>query len=323
MLNLSNINDVPPSQKRQERLKRLYQVATTSPTEQVNPNTANIDKASIKEQLTLINQQDASVTDAVNKAIPQLSPLVEAIIQHFQHYPDTARLIYVGAGTSGRLGVLDAVECVPTFGIEPGIVIGIIAGGENALTQAVEGAEDSAQLAITDLDALTLTPADTVIGISASGGAAYVTKALQAAKQAGCLTGAITNNPKAKLLGIAQHDVILHTGPEVITGSTRMKAGTAQKLVLNMLSTTVMMNLGHTYGNVMIDVKPTNEKLIDRAIRLTSALADTSMEMAKSTLEQTDFKVKPAVVMLINQWDRPMAEQKLTETSGQLWPLID
>lgn len=323
MLNLFSINHVPPSQKRQERLERLYQVATTSPTEQVNPNTATIDKASIQDQLTLINQQDASVTDAVNKAIPQLSPLVEAIIQRFQQYTDTARLIYVGAGTSGRLGVLDAVECVPTFGIEPGIVIGIIAGGENALTQAVEGAEDSAQLAITDLNALTLTPADTVIGVSASGGAAYIIKALQTAKQAGCLTGAITNNPKAKLLDIAHHDVIIHTGPEVITGSTRMKAGTAQKLVLNMLSTTVMMNLGHTYGNVMIDVKPTNEKLIDRAIRLTSALAGTSMEVAKSTLEQTGFKVKPAVVMLINQWDRRMAEQKLTETNGQLWPLID
>lgn len=311
------------SPQRAQRLQRLYKATTSSPTENVNPTTANIDQISVEEQLTLINQADATVTTAVQQAIPQLVPLLEAMVKRFREHPETARLIYVGAGTSGRLGVLDAVECVPTFGTPPGQIIGIIAGGKEALTEAVEGAEDDGKQAKKDLAALNLTPADTVIGVSASGGAEYAIQALAMAKQAGCLTGAITNNPNAKLLGAGKHAVVIETGPEVITGSTRMKAGTAQKLVLNMISTTLMVNLGRTYGNVMVDVQPTNAKLRQRAERLVSALAEVPAEKAKAVLEQTRYQVKTAVAMLINGWDLNKAKEQLQAANGHLCSCID
>jgi len=233
-------------------------------TEGRNPRTENIDQLPTLDLLTVMNAEDAAVAQVVRAALPAVAQAVDAIVAAIQK---GGRLIYVGAGTSGRLGVLDAVECVPTFGVDPGLVVGIIAGGNAALTNAIEGAEDRTHDGRSDLQAVNLTEQDVVVGIAASGRTPYVLGAIEFANQLGAVTVGIACNQPSPLLDMAPIRIALPVGPEVITGSTRLKAGTAQKMVLNMLSTATMIRLNKVYGNSMVDVRVTNAKLADRARR--------------------------------------------------------
>src|SRR5690625_1465200 len=214
----------------------------------------------IEEIAYLMNDEDRKVPEAIKKVLPELTELIEAVIHSFEQ---NGRLIYIGAGTSGRLGILDAAECVPTFGTPPEKVVGLIAGGEKAIKDAVEGAEDSKELGIEDLKNINLNEKDIVIGIAASGRTPYVLGGLEYARKVGAKTGAISNNSKTKISALADYPVEVITGPEVLTGSTRLKAGTAQKLVLNMISTISMVKTGKVYENLMVDVQATNEKLVE------------------------------------------------------------
>ena len=288
-------------------------------TESRNPNTTKIDQLSTLEMLTVINDEDARVAGAVRQALPQIAQAVDAISARMR---DGGRLIYTGAGTSGRLGVLDAVECVPTFSAPPGLVIGLIAGGEKALTQAAEGAEDDPQAGKADLLALNLAPNDSVVGIAASGRTPYVIGALQAANDIGAFTTAVTCNTGAPMLEYAQVGIVAQVGAEVITGSTRLKSGTAQKLILNMLSTAVMIKLGKVYGNLMVDVMVTNEKLADRARRIVVEVTGISYEEANNLLIQTDNHVKTAIVMALKNVTVEEARQQLDATKGVLAQII-
>ena len=217
------------------------------------------------ELLTLINEQDHLVAPAVAKAIPQLTPLVEGIVKRMER---GGRLFYIGAGTSGRLGVLDASECPPTYGVPQDLVIGLIAGGDTALRNSVESAEDNENQAWNDLAPYQPGPEDTLVGLAASGTTPYVIGGLKRAREAGLLTGCITCNPGAPITGACEYPVVAVVGPEVVTGSTRMKSGTAQKLLLNMITTTVMIRLGRVRDNRMVDMKLSNAKLIDRGARM-------------------------------------------------------
>jgi N-acetylmuramic acid 6-phosphate etherase len=232
-------------------------------------------------------------------------------------------LFYFGAGTSGRLGVLDAAECPPTYSTPPELVQGIIAGGDRALRIAVEGAEDSAELGRQDVESVGVRPQDVVIGISASGGAAYVVSAMEAARASGAYTAAITCHPSGKLALSVDQPIVVQVGPEAITGSTRMKAGTAQKLILNMISTATMVQLGKTYENLMVDVKPTNLKLRDRAARIVSSLGRVSYEEAEHLLGQANDQVKTAVVMARLQVPVDEAQRRLAAANGKLRRTIE
>jgi N-acetylmuramic acid 6-phosphate etherase len=236
-------------------------------TEMRNPNSTYIDKDSTEQILEIINNEDQTVPKALSspKIIKTIASLVDAVVNSFQQ---DGRLFYIGAGTSGRLGILDASECVPTFGVEPTMVQGIIAGGTKAITASVEGAEDSLTLAPQDLKQRNLNSNDIVIGIAASGRTPYVISALQYAHKIGCKTGSISCNPNAEMSKYADFPIEAVVGPEVVTGSTRMKSGTAQKLLLNMISTTSMIRLGKTYSNLMVDVQPMNHKLVERSSRI-------------------------------------------------------
>ena len=238
------------------------------------------------------------------------------------------RLIYVGAGTSGRLGVLDASESPPTFGLPANRVIGVIAGGETALTTSVEGAEDNAEQAIQDLEPLNLNRNDTVVGISASGNAPYVVAALRYAKQNGAFTASISSNAGSKIEAVSDHAMVTATGAEPIAGSSRMNAGTAQKLVLNLISTGLMVALGRTYGNVMVALRPSNQKLEARAIRMVAALTNVGETDAKQALQQTaprseDWHVRAAIVMLTHGVDVNEALDLLASSGGRLATLLD
>lgn len=285
------------------------------PTEQVNPRTTDIDLISTAEVLQKINAEDQMVAQAVNRAIPQIAAVVDAIKVAFEN---GGRLLYFGAGTSGRLGVLDASECPPTYGAPPSLVQAFIAGGETALRNAVEGAEDSAEMGQDDVAKAKVQPVDVVVGISASGQAPYVVAAVEAARAIGCFTAGITCDANSKLAQAAQQAIVVEVGPEVIAGSTRMKAGTAQKLVLNMLTTGAMIQTGKTYQNLMVDVQPTNLKLKARARRMVAALSDISVEEAEQFLEQTNYQVKSAVIMAIDKISLAEAEQRLKAVSGKL-----
>ncbi len=285
------------------------------PTEQINPRTGDIDMLSTVDLLQRINAEDAQVATVVALAIPQIAPVVDAIHQAFQA---GYRLFYIGAGTSGRLGVLDASECPPTYGAPPEQVQAIIAGGTIALTQAVEGAEDSADMGEKDIQTAGVRAGDVVVGISASGGAPYVVAALEAAKALGCYTAGITCYADSLLAKIANQAIVAEVGPEVITGSTRMKAGTAQKLILNMLTTAAMIQSGKTYGNLMVDVQPTNLKLRERARRIVAHLSGITMEAADAVLSQTAYQVKPAVLMACGKIPLEAAQQRLTAAGGKL-----
>lgn len=234
-------------------------------TELRNPNSLDLDQKSIREILELMNREDATIPLAIREVLDKIEIVVNYVVQAFQN---GGRLIYAGAGTSGRLGILDASECPPTFGVDKNLVQGIIAGGLKAVTDAIEGAEDNEQAGGEDLKKVSLTNKDVVIGIAASGRTPYVIGALKYAKEIGAKTASISNNANSKIGEIADVAIEVVTGPEIITGSTRLKAGTAQKLVLNMISTTSMIKIGKVYENLMVDVQPTNKKLIERSKKL-------------------------------------------------------
>ena len=282
-------------------------------TEQRNPRTMNLDKMSIQEMLQLMNEEDAKVAGAIKTALPQIEKAVATITESLK---TGGRLIYMGAGTSGRLGVLDAAECVPTFGVSPNLVVGLIAGGERAMTKAVEGAEDSRELGQEDLANLKLTEADTVVGIAASGRTPYVIGGLLYAKEVGASTVTIACNLDSEISKYSKIAIEADAGPEVLTGSTRLKAGTSQKLILNMLSTWSMVGVGKVYQNLMVDVQPTNEKLEERSKRIIMEATECSYEEANQTFEAADKQVKLAIVMLLTGSEKEDAQERLERTKG-------
>ena len=281
-------------------------------TEKRNPNTLNLDKMELHEFLEIMAEEDKKVPLAVQKEIPQITLAVEEIIKHLK---DGGRLIYIGAGTSGRLGVLDAVECPPTFGTTEE-VLGLIAGGERAFIKAVEGAEDSLTLAADELKILNLTKKDIVVGIAASGRTPYVIGGLEYADAVGAGTVAISCNKDAKISKYAAIAIEVDCGPEILTGSTRLKAGTAQKLILNMLSTASMVGMGKVYGNLMVDLKATNEKLVERAKRIVMEATGISHEEAEKVLKESSGKAKEAIVMILANCSYEEAVFKLEESNG-------
>lgn len=280
-----------------------------------NPATMELDKLSTLAMLTCINDEDRKVPDAIRLVLPAVAQAVDLAADALKQ---GGRLIYLGAGTSGRLGVLDASECPPTFGVPHGMVIGLIAGGPGALLKAVEGAEDDIALGMRDLQDLQLTATDMVVGLAASGRTPYVIGALRYARELGCPTAAISCNPDSPIAQEAQVAISPVVGPEALTGSTRMKSGTAQKLVLNMLSTGAMVKLGKVYQNLMVDVKATNVKLVDRACRIVVEATGVSRAEAEHALRQTDFEVKPAILMLLKGVSAEQARQDLRQHHGYL-----
>ncbi|WP_091898626.1 N-acetylmuramic acid 6-phosphate etherase [Marinilactibacillus piezotolerans] len=283
-------------------------------TEQRNPRSMNLDTLSVPEMTELMNEEDTTVTKAIRQSMNQINDLITVVIKQMEK---GGRLFYIGAGTSGRLGILDAAECVPTFGTSPEWVQGIIAGGEKAVLEAVEGAEDSEALAVKDLKDKNLNEIDVVIGIAASGRTPYVKGALKYAQEVGAQTGSISNNPKAAISALAKYPVEVVTGPEVLTGSTRLKAGTAQKLVLNMISTVTMVKLGKAYENLMVDVQATNEKLVDRSKRIIMEATDCSFEEAEKYYEQS-HSVKTAIVQILAEVTLGEAESLLDQKHGRV-----
>ena len=265
-------------------------------TEMIDPRFANIDGLSTLDLLDLFNKNDQSVAESVARVIPTIAEVIQAISNRLSH---GGRLIYLGAGTSGRLGVLDASECIPTFSIEDGLVIGLIAGGDAALRKGIEGAEDSRDGAIAELKDLGLSEADVLVGIAASGRTPYAIGALEYAQKIGALAVALTCNPNSEMAKYSDFAIEVDTGPEILAGSTRLKAGTAQKLVLNMISTVTMINLGKTFGNLMIDLQVTNIKLQDRAIRIIQAATQCEATEAEAKLLEADNQVKVAIAMIL------------------------
>lgn len=288
-------------------------------TEKPNPRTVNIDRLSTRDILEVMNEEDASVAGAVRRVLPAIAQAVDAITDRLRQ---GGRLFYVGAGTSGRLGVLDAVECVPTFSADPETVQGIVAGGNIALTEAVEGAEDDVEAGRAVMIAKGINSRDVVVGIAASGRTPYVIGALETARAAGATTVSVTCNEPAAMLEIADIPIAAVVGPEIITGSTRLKSGTAQKMILNMLSTATMIQLGKVYGNLMIDVKVTNQKLAIRAQRIVAQVTGLSQEEAAHLLAQTGQQVKPAIVMALRNVSAEEAQQRLADAGGMLRAVI-
>lgn len=282
-------------------------------TEKTNKDTVNIDIVSSLEVAQMINNEDLKVAQKVRENLTSIAQAIDLISENFLN---DGRLFYFGAGTSGRLGVLDASECPPTFNSPCDMVQGIIAGGDRALRYAIEGAEDSIELAKEDFTKCAVTKNDTVCAISASGNANYVIEILRLAKENNTKTIAITCNPKAKMSSYADINICIETGAEAITGSTRMKAGTAQKMVLNMLTTGAMVKIGKTYKNFMIDVKPTNTKLKDRAVRITAQIAEADYETAKNLLEQNNYKIKESILQLKYNIDFNKAQELLKAENG-------
>lgn len=286
---------------------------TNLTTEKRNEKTTDLDKMSISTALKLMNQEDQQVAKAIQKVLPKIKPVIEATITAFKH---GGRLIYLGAGTSGRLGALDAAECVPTFGVSPNQVIGLIAGGKQAMTLAVEGAEDDLTLAKKDLSALKLNDKDVVVGIAASGRTPYVIGGLKYARDLGATTASIACNLDALISQYAEFAIEVDCGPEFLTGSTRLKAGTAQKMILNMLSTISMIGIGKVYHNLMVDVKPTNEKLVERSKRIIMQATDCTYEVAEKTFIEAKQDVKLAIVMLLTNCSAKEGKEKLQRAQG-------
>lgn len=284
-------------------------------TEQRNPNSMNIDRLSAQDIVRVINNEDKQVPMAVEKCLSQIAEAVEKIVDAFQQ---GGRLVYVGAGTSGRLGVLDASECPPTYGVSPEMVVGLIAGGERALRHSIEGAEDNAEQGKADLQAVNFSEKDVLVGIAASGRTPYVLGALDYANELGATTVSIASNPNsamAKVVDIAIETVV---GAEVLTGSSRMKSGTAQKLVLNMLTTASMILLGKCYENLMVDVQASNEKLRARAIKIVMEVTECEREVAENTLKIAENNAKLAIMMILSGFDKEPAERILSEHHGRL-----
>ena len=267
------------------------------------------------EIVTLMNDEDASVPAAIRPALPTIAAAVEAIARRLR---DGGRLYYAGAGTSGRLAVLDAVECVPTFSVSPDLVTPLMAGGAAALTRSVEGAEDDVDLARRDVMAAGVGANDALVGVAASGTTPYVVAALEAARERGAVTAAISNNEPAPILELADYPIAAVTGPEVLSGSTRLKAGTAQKLILNMISTAAMVRLGKVHGNRMIDVAVTNRKLRERAEGIVADLVGCTTPDAAQLLDAADQEVKTAVLMGLADVDAATARARLEAADGYL-----
>lgn len=282
-------------------------------TEARNEKTMNLDEMSIVEFLTTMNKEDEKVAKAVNDEIPSIAKAVEEIIEVKKQ---GGRLIYIGAGTSGRIGLLDAVECPPTFGTDPEEVLGLMAGGEKAFIKAVEGAEDSKDLGKEDLQNIDLTNGDIVVGIAASGRTPYVIGALEYARSIGAPTVAVSCNKGSDIGRIADISIEVVAGPEVLTGSTRLKAGTAQKLICNMLSTASMVGVGKVYGNLMVDVQLTNEKLVERAKRIVMEATSCTYDTAEEYLEKTNSNSKLAIVMILTGLSYEESLQRLEKTKG-------
>ena len=284
-------------------------------TETIDPRYSQIDFLSTSELLKLINENDQGVSVAVAKVLPQIE---QTILEITKRMSQGGRLIYVGAGTSGRLGVLDASECIPTFSIPEGMVIGLIAGGDAALRKGIEGAEDVKETSVQELKNLKLSNLDTVVGIAASGRTPYAIGAMEYAQSIGALSIALTCNPNSEMSKYADVAIEVDTGPEVLAGSTRMKAGTAQKLVLNMISTVTMINLGKTFGNLMVDLQVSNIKLRDRAIRIIQAATQADARAAEEALVAANNEVKVAIVMLLLQVSPEAARQSLTAANSRI-----
>lgn len=280
-----------------------------------NPRSHALDACNALEIVTLMNTEDKLVPAAIEAMLPHIAQLIEHIVSAFQQ---GGRLIYVGAGTSGRLGVLDASECPPTFGVPTSQIVGIIAGGDTALRLAIEGAEDNEEAAIQDLTAHHLNSKDVVVGIAASGRTPYVVRALVHAKQRGCFTGAITSNPHSPLAQEADMAIAPLVGPEILTGSTRLKSGTAQKLILNMITTASLVLLGKAYQNLMVDVKATNAKLKARAINIVMQATDCKHNQAEKILSEARCDVKLAILMQLSGLNAQQAQQLLTQHHGFL-----
>ena len=282
-------------------------------TETRNKETMNLDELSVLEIMEVMNKEDQTVAEKVALEIPQITKVVDKIIKSFNQ---EGRLIYMGAGTSGRLGVLDAAECVPTFSVDPSMVQGLIAGGMKAMTVAVEGAEDSKDLGEEDLKAINLTERDIVIGIAASGRTPYVIGGLEYAEKVGAATATLSCNKNAEVSQYTQLPIEVEVGPEILTGSTRLKSGTAQKLVLNMLSTGAMIGVGKVYQNLMVDVKPSNKKLEERSKRIIMEATECSYQEASETFERSNHQVKLAIVMILTSSSKEEAEKKLAKAKG-------
>ena len=295
--------------------ENLLQTLSTLITEQRNPNSMHVDSLSALEIVQLMNEEDKQVPLAIEKCLPQIAQAVECIVAAFQQ---GGRLVYIGAGTSGRLGVLDASECPPTFGVSPEIVKGIIAGGERALRHPIEGAEDSRSQAVVDLQTIQFSSKDVLVGIAASGRTPYVIGALEYAKSLGSVTVSIASNPNSAMANIVDIAIDTVVGPEVLTGSSRLKSGTAQKLVLNMLTTASMILMGKCYQNLMVDVQASNEKLKARAIRIVMQATDCDKALAEETLKQADQNAKLAIMMILSGLDRAQAEALLEKHQGKL-----
>lgn len=284
-------------------------------TESTNESTRNIDRLESLEIVTLINNEDKKVAEAIEKVLPQIAEAVEAIADRFKK---GGRIIYCGAGSSGRMGTLDAVELTPTYSVPPTRAFGLLAGGDEAMYTAVEGAEDSEELALEDLKRVKLTSDDCVIGIAASGRTPYTMAALEFGKQTGAFTISVTCNQASAMAKIADISIAPVVGPEVINGSTRMKAGTAQKMVVNMLSTAAMVRLGKVYRNYMVHVQPTNEKLVKRAVKMIGEITGAEEELALKVLYEADKEVAAAIVMIECGCQKDQAQKALSESGGQV-----
>ena len=292
-------------------LQQLNQLIT----EQRNPNSMQLDSLSAQELVALINREDQQVALAVEKCLPQIALAVEKIVTAFER---GGRLVYVGAGTSGRLGVLDASECPPTYGVKPEMVVGLIAGGDHALRHPIEGAEDNVQQGQADLKEIDFSARDVLVGIAASGRTPYVLGALNYAKQLGATTVSIASNPKSKMAEVADIAIETVVGPEVLTGSSRMKSGTAQKLVLNMLTTASMVLIGKCYQNLMVDVQASNEKLKARALKIVMEATECDNEAAANVLAKANGQVKLAILMQLSGLDALEAQSLLDKSNGKL-----
>lgn len=289
-------------------------------TEQRNPNTMNIDTLSTLDMVKLINREDHRVADAVGEVTDRIAQAVDVIAEKLAA---GGRLIYCGAGTSGRLGILDAVECPPTYSTDPETVQALMAGGYGAIFKAVEGAEDSKELGVEDMKNIHFSQKDVLVGIAASGRTPYVRGCMEYAKQLGAPTVAVTCCPGSELDQFADIGIAPAPGPEVVTGSTRMKSGTAQKMVLNMLSTGAMIKLGKVYGNLMVDVKPSNEKLIRRCVTIVCSAAECTEAEATKALEECDYRPKVAIVMVLRGVNADTACAMLQKAEGRIAKVLE
>ena len=289
-------------------------------TEQRNPNTMNIDTLSTLEMVKLINREDHRVADAVGEVTDKIAQAVDVIAEKLAA---GGRLIYCGAGTSGRLGILDAVECPPTYSTDPETVQALMAGGYGAIFKAVEGAEDSKELGVQDMQNIHFSQKDVLVGIAASGRTPYVRGCMEYAKRLGAPTVAVTCCPGSELDQFADIGIAPAPGPEVVTGSTRMKSGTAQKMVLNMLSTGAMIKLGKVYGNLMVDVKPSNEKLIRRCVTIVCSAAECTEAEATKALEDCDYRPKVAIVMVLRGVNADTACAMLQKAEGRIAKVLE